>query len=157
MGALKTKPAVSDDVREGAKRQYHIRQSTDADQMAVEDIFKTTALRFGLVDAKLGSLLQHTVCNYSERLGWGFGLGALRIDDLICVGLNPAKATTDRFRPVFDFIAGELTAAFGERLVLATEAQEIDVSVLPRVKATEAHRAFAQKLLDSNRTDNHKG
>jgi hypothetical protein len=63
-------------------RQYHIRRATEADQKAVEDIFKTAALRFGLVDTKLASLVQHTVCNYSAGLGWGFGLGVIRVDDL---------------------------------------------------------------------------
>jgi hypothetical protein len=132
-------------------RQYQINQATNEDQKLVEDIFATAAIRFGLVDTKLASLVQHTICNYSEELGRGFGLGALRVDDLICVGLNPAKATAERFRPVFDYIIGELTAAFGDRLVLAARDQEIDHNALPQIPVTEEHRAFARKLLDANR------
>jgi hypothetical protein len=131
-------------------RQYHIKQATNEDQKVVEDIFATAAVQFGLVDTKLASLVQHTVCNYSEELGRGFGLGALRVDNLICVGLNPAKATAERFSPVFDYIVGELTTAFGGRVVLAAKDEEIDHTVLPRVPVTEEHRAFAQKLLDAN-------
>lgn len=134
-------------------RQYHIKNASERDQKAVEDIFANAALRFGLVDTKLASLVQHTVCNYSEGLGWGFGLGAIRIDDLICVGLNPAKAADERFRPVFDFVTSELTRALGDRLVLASEDQEIDHTVLPRSPVTEAHQAFAQKLLGRNPND----
>jgi hypothetical protein len=131
--------------------QYHIKQATNEDQKVVEDIFATAAVQFGLADTKLASLVQHTICNYSEELGRGFGLGALRVDHLICVGLNPAKAAADRFRPVFDYIVGQLTAAFGDRLVLAAKGQEIDHAALPRVEATEEHRAFTRKLLDANR------
>ena len=133
--------------------QYHIRPTKVSDRKIVQDIFLDAASRFGLVDTKLASLVQDTICNYSEGLGWGFGLGAIQIDDLICVGLNPAKAADDRFGPVFDYITSELTKAFSDRLALAGESQEVDVATLPRLPLTQAHRAFAQKLLDRNRND----
>jgi hypothetical protein len=131
------------------KQQWHVKQAKDIDQTIVEGIFKSAAARFGLVDTKLASLVQGTVCNYSEGLGWGFGLGALRIDDLICVGLNPAKATPERFQLVFDFISNELIRAFGDRVVLAAKEQEIDPATLPRVPVSDEHREYFQKQLES--------
>ena len=133
--------------------QYHIRPATDRDQKTVEDIFATAAAQFGLVDTRHGWTVQHGICNYSEGLGWGFGLGAIRIDDLICVGLNPAKSATERFRPVFDYIVGELMSAFGSRVALASKNQEINPATLPQVPRTEEHRAFVQSLLDRKRSD----
>jgi hypothetical protein len=130
------------------KQQWHVKQAKDVDQTVVEGIFTSAAARFGFVDTKLTSLIQGTICNYSEGLGWGFGLGALRVDDLICVGLNPAKASAERFRPVFDFISNELIRAFGDRVVLATKEQEIDPDTLPRVPVSGEHRAYFQKQLE---------
>jgi hypothetical protein len=130
------------------KQQWHVKQTKDIDQTVVEGIFTSAAARFGLANTKLASLIQGTICNYSEGLGWGFGLGALRIDDLICVGLNPAKASAERCRPVFDYISNELVRAFGDRVVLATKEQEINPATLPRVPVSDEHRVFVRKLFE---------
>jgi hypothetical protein len=135
------------------KRQYHIRQAGDVDEKQVEQIFANAAARFRLVETKLGCREAGIICNYSEGLGWGFGLGALRVGDLICVGLNPAKSSAERFSPVFDYIVNELTRVFGERAFLEAKSQEIDPTTLPRVHVTDEHRAFAQRLFNRDRSN----
>lgn len=73
---------------------------------------------------------------------------------MICVGLNPARATPDAFFPVFDYMAKQLIAAFGERVSLAAKEEEIDISQLPRSPLTEEQQAFLQRQLDANRRSN---
>jgi hypothetical protein len=135
------------------QQQYQIREARDMDQESVASIFTTAAARFRLVDTMHASLLQGTICNYSEGLGLGFGLGALRIGDLICVGLNPAKASAERFRPVFGYISNELMRVFGDRVILAAKSEEIDPNRLPSVPVSDEHRAFYQKLIGRDRTN----
>ncbi|MDB6026196.1 MAG: hypothetical protein JWM68_2419 [Verrucomicrobiales bacterium] len=129
---------------------YHIEAATQADQTVVRTIFIKAASRFGLVDTFLACRWEHMICNYSEGLGWGFGLGAVNVGSVICVGLNPTKATPERYRPVFEFIVTELTQAFGHRVSLAPKEKEIDASRLPTKPITEEMRTFTRKLIKRN-------
>jgi hypothetical protein len=95
------------------KQEYHIGNATDVDEASVREIFKSAETKFHLADTMLASLIEGTICNYSEGLGWGFGLGALRLGSLIQIGLNTCKATPERYRPVFDYIASSLRQSFG--------------------------------------------
>jgi hypothetical protein len=131
--------------------EYHIEGATEAGQMVVRRVFATAASRFGLVDTILSCRQAHMICNYSEGLGWGFGLGALSVGSIICVGLNPAKASPERYQPVFEFIVNELKQAFGDRVSLVPKEKEIDYTKLPTRPVTEEMRAFTRKLLERDR------
>jgi hypothetical protein len=132
--------------------EYHIEGATEADQTVVRNVFASAASRFGLVDTILSCRQADIICNYSEGLGWGFGLGALRVGSIICVGLNPAKASPQRYQPVFEFIIIELKHAFGERVSLVSKEKEIDYTKLPLRPISEEMRAFARKLLERDRS-----
>jgi hypothetical protein len=112
----------------------------DADEALVKEIFKSAEIKFRLADTLLASRIDRTICNYSEGLGWGFGLGALRLGNLIVVGCNPCQATPERFAPVFDYIRLSLQESFGERVVSIDESEQIDANALPRIPITQAHR-----------------
>src|SRR3569832_1041375 len=104
--------------------EYHIEGVTEADQTVVRSVFANAASRFELVDTILSCRQADMICNYSEGLGWGFGLGAVSVGSLICVGLNPAKALPQRYQPVFEFIVSELKQAFGDRVSLVPKQNE---------------------------------
>lgn len=138
-------------------QQYHIEGATAADRALVSAIFTSAAARFGLFDTFLASRLKHTICNYSEGLGWGFGLGAVRVDKLICVSLNPAQAPLRDCLPVFEYIVTELTQTFGGRLSLVTTEKEINLSELPTKPTTEVMRAFNRSFLKRDFKDEKPG
>ena len=130
------------------KKEYHIRQASDIDQELVEGIFTTASSRFDLIDTKVSSLLKGTICNYSEGLGWGFGLGALRRGDFICVGFNSGKSANTSCPPVFDYIANELKRSFGDRVILVSESEQVDLQKWPREPISDQHREFMTNLLN---------
>src|ERR1043166_8953448 len=119
--------------------QFQIK-AKDGDEAFVEQLFAAGAARFGLVDTKVTSLVEHTICNYSEGLGFGFGLGSCRTGDLILVEFNPRDGRTQRFTAVFDFIAGELRAHFGDAISVADE--ESYIAVRNTLPISDAARAF---------------
>jgi hypothetical protein len=98
--------------------QFQIRKDAGVEEF-VEQVFATAAAKFGLVDTKVTSLVENTICNYSEGLGFGFGLGSWRLGDLILVDFNPLEGRTPHFNSVFEFIETALRAKFGDTLRLA--------------------------------------
>jgi len=126
--------------------QFQIK-ARKGDETFIERVFVEAATQFELVDTKIASLVEHTICNYSGGLGFGFGLGSCWTGDLILVDFNPGKGRTEQFTAVFDSISSQLQNYFGDRISLADTKSYITVqNTLP---ISEEMRAFHKKLLES--------
>jgi hypothetical protein len=126
--------------------QFQIKAQQD-DEAHIERVFTSAAAQFQLVDTKVTSLVKYCICNYSEGLGFGFGLGSCGVGDLILIEFNPREGRTEKFTAVFDFIAAELRTHFGKRMLLADEKSYIAVrNTLP---ISDAARAFTKKIFES--------
>lgn len=123
--------------------QFHIK-TVDGDEAVVERVFGAAAVRFGLVDTKVVSRVENTICNYSEGFGFGFGLGSCRVGDLILIDFNPGKGRTPHFNSVFDYIEAQLQSHFGDRLRLADA--ESYIAAQHTLPVSDEARAFNDLL-----------
>ena len=119
------------------------------DETLVEQVCGSAAKHFGLVDTKITCRVEKMICNYSEGLGFGFGLGSCRVGDSIIVEFNPREGLTDRFKSVLEFIKSRLEVLFDERISVATPDTYVHVqSTLPLFPEG---REFINKMLESRR------
>lgn len=123
--------------------QFQIKADDSAEAL-VERVFAEVASKYGLVDTKVTSRVEHTICNYSEGFRRGFGLGSRRTGDLILVDFNPREGRTEHFNAVFESIVTELRKHFGDRMVLANA--ESYIAARDTLPISDAARAFVKKL-----------
>jgi len=125
--------------------QFHINAAQAEDERRVAEIFSGAAEAFYLVDAKVTSRAENTLCSYAEGHGFAFALGAWRVGDRIVIGFNPGKGGNDQFFAVFDLVVTQLRTAFGDRFAAATAQNYVEVpNTLPQ---TDAARAIYRTLL----------
>ena len=126
------------------KIQFQIK-AQPGDEARVEEVFEAAATNFSLVDTKVTSRVAHTISNYSEKLGDGFGLGARVHEELILVDFNVIGGKTEKFNAVFDFIVSKLRERFSDSMCLADENSRIPaINTLPE---SAAAREFHSKMI----------
>jgi len=126
------------------KIQFQIKRQS-GDEVYVEEVCARAAAQFSLVDVKVTSRVERTICNYSEGLENGFGFGAHTTDDLVLVDFNPIGGRTEKFNVVFEFIVSKLREHFGDRICLADKDKQIPaINTLPM---SDAARAFISKMM----------
>ena len=109
-------------------QQLHIRDSVPSEDVQhVERVLLNAASRFALADNTHTSRVPNTIRSYSEKLGYGFGLGARVVRDLIIVDFNRRSEPSPEFPAVVEHIHSELRRVFGDRVYLSRAAEQIPI------------------------------
>ena len=119
------------------------------DEQIIEQVFASAASKFGLIDTKATSRVQNTICNYSEELGGGFGLGSCNVDEVILVDFNPISGRTERFNSVVTFIREHLQRLFAGRISEADAKSYIQAQ--NTLGVSDAGREFVMRALEAKR------
>jgi hypothetical protein len=110
------------------KTQFHIRLASGIDdQILVKQILLSAAEKFGVADNTVTSREPETICCLTERPGYGFGLGARVVGEMVIVDFNPHGETSPLFCAVEDFIKTESIRVFGERVYFPTSSEYISL------------------------------
>jgi len=144
--APKTQAEAQDKKSDGPPKppiraQLHIQDASSAEDRAqVEQLLVAIASESGIADTTVVSSVPDTIRCYSERIGYGFAIGARVSRDLIIVDFNEGKAPTPCFFTLKARLTNELSRMFGKRLIFPTESQHIAIpSGLP---LSDAAREF---------------
>ena len=130
--------------------QFQVSAAQAEDEQRVIEILASAAEAFHLLDTKVTSRAENTICLYAEGRGFEFGLGAWRAGDRIVIAFNPGKGGHEQFFAVFDLVVTQLRTAFGDRFATATPQNYVDVpNTLPQ---TDAARAIYRTLLKKTDT-----
>ena len=126
------------------RTQLHIQDASGVEDRArVEQILVSAASEFGIVDTTVASRVPDTIRCYSERIGFGFAIGARVDQSIIIVDFYPGKEPSPCFPAVEERITSELRRVFGERIILPKASECIAAqSVLP---VSDAAREFHRK------------
>jgi hypothetical protein len=89
----------------------------DADKAVVEKIFIAVAGKFNLYDNTHESRVPETIKSIVEAKGFGFGLGARVVKELIFVHFHRPKTNSPKFDQVREFILNELQDSFNRELL----------------------------------------
>jgi hypothetical protein len=96
-------------------RQFQIEDATTEDEQLAVSVVSGVANRYSLADTKDSSRVPLTLLNYSEKIGFGFGLGARRVGSFLVVDFNPRNGASELYGSVLSEIADALRLTFGER------------------------------------------
>lgn len=109
-------------------QQLQIRDATSVEDVReVERVLSSAASRFTLTDNTSTSRVPNTICSYTESPGYGFGLGARIVRDLVVVDFNRRSDPSPDFPAVVDHIYSELHRIFGSRVHLPGTAAHIPI------------------------------
>jgi len=126
------------------KTQLHIRDASSLeDRVLVEQTLVSAASKFGIADTTVTSRVPDTIRCYSERIGYGFAIGARVVRETIIVDFYAGRESSPSFPAVEEHITSELRRIFGERIIVPTASEHIAAqSILPE---SEAAREFHRK------------
>jgi hypothetical protein len=126
------------------RTQIHIQDASGVEDKArVEQILVSAASEFGIADTTVTSRVPETIRCYSERIGYGFAVGARVVREIIIVDFNTGKEPSPGFLAVEERITSELRRIFGERIIIPKASEYIAVqSSLPE---SDAAREFHRK------------
>src|SRR5271155_3694781 len=97
------------------RSQVHIKGFTGAlDWEQVERVLVTAATHFGMADTTVTSRVPQTIRCFSQRVGYGFAIGARVFGELVIVDFYPGKKPSEHFLPIVERITSELQRIFGE-------------------------------------------
>lgn len=126
------------------KSQVHIRGFSGAlDWEQVERVLVLAASHFGMADTTVTSRVPQTIRCFSQRVGYGFAIGARVVGPLIIVDFFSGKEPSDHFEPVRERITSELERIFRERFYVPQPSEFIEPQhTLP---VSEAAREFGRQ------------
>lgn len=126
------------------KSQVHIRNFSGAlDWEQVERVLILAASHFGMADTTVTSRVPQTIRCFSQRVGYGFAIGARVVGDLIIIDFFPGKEPSEHFEPVKERITSELERIFKGRFYVPQPTEFIEPQhTLP---ASEAAREFGRQ------------
>ncbi len=126
------------------RTQIHIQDASGVEDRArVEQVLVAAASEFGIADTTVTSRVPDTIRCYSERVGYGFAIGARVFREIIIVDFYAGKEPSPRFPAVEERITSELRRIFGERIIIPKASEYIAAqSTLPE---SEAAREFHRK------------
>src|SRR3569833_2113288 len=109
-------------------QQLQIRDAACPDDVRrVECVLVSAASRFRLADNTATSRVPNTIRSYAEKPGYGFGLGARVVRDLVVVDFNRRSEPSPDFPAAVEHIHSELRRIFGDRVHLPGAAEHIPV------------------------------
>ena len=126
------------------KTQFHVQNASGLeDRLLVEKILVSAAAKFGIADTTVTSRVPDTIRCYSERIGYGFAIGARVVGEIIIVDFYAGREPSPNFHAVEDYITSEMRRIFAERITIPTASENIAIkSSLPESKA---EREFNRK------------
>lgn len=102
--------------------QIHIETSDIVkDQLIVREILVDAQKKFSLFDNSETSRVPKTIISIVEREGYGFGLGARIVNNLIIVDFSRHKSQSRVFGDVYEFITSKLFSTFSQNAKRAEE------------------------------------
>jgi hypothetical protein len=128
------------------RSQVHIKNAAGAlDWEQVERVVVSAATHFEMADTTVTSRVPHTIRCFSQRVGYGFAIGARIFGELIIVDFSPGKEPSEHFLPLTERITSELHRIFGERFHIPQPTEYIKPqSTLP---VSDAAREFHRQHL----------
>ena len=128
------------------RTQLHIQDASSAEDRArVEQILISAAAEFGIADTIVTSRVPDTIRCYSERIGYGFAVGARVVQKIIIVDFFDGKESSPHFPAVVERITSELGRIFGERIFIPKASEYIATQSISPV--SDAAREFHNKRL----------
>ena len=125
-------------------QQLHIRKAASCeDRERVERILVAAAQHFGMEDNTVTSGVPDTIRSYVERIGYGLGIGARIVGELVVVEFNRRGELSPDFRAAVEHITSKLRQEFGERVYPPEESDQIEVQ--STLTVSEASREFHRK------------
>jgi|SRR5580692_3416406 hypothetical protein len=126
------------------RSQVHIRNFTGAlDWGQIEQVLVSAAAHFGMADTTITSRVPQTIRCFSQRVGYGFAIGARVFGNLVIVDFNPGKKPSEHFSPIVERITSELQRIFTERYYVPQQGEFIEPQhTLP---VSDEAREFARR------------
>ena len=126
------------------RTQLHIQDASGVeDRTRVEQVLVAAATDFGIVDTTVTSRVPDTIRCYSERIGFGFAIGARVVSENIIVDFYTGKEPSLRFPAVEERITADLRRIFGERLIIPKVSEHI--AALSTLPVSDVAREFHRK------------
>src|SRR5687768_9944695 len=116
--------------------QFRIRKISDTDETTVKDMVDNIAHRYSMEENTVTSLAERTIVHYTERIGFGYALGARGHDSIILVEASAGRTQSSGYEELVSDLSRELRGRFADSCAESAEADWIPIT---NAKVTPEH------------------